>query len=188
MIRKIVTIPKAALRLKSKRVGFVDDQIRQLAEDMIATTLDWDHDSELGAALAAIQVGEPLKLTVVRNNFDDANDTTFLTFVNPEIIQQSRDRVVDVEGCLSVPGYYARIARPTRIKVKAETLEGEIVRINLEGFPARVFLHEIDHMHGKLFIDYIKSVDDVLVIDKAGKLQPVTEMPAQILKFQEKHR
>ena len=57
MIRKIVTIPKAALRLKSKRVGFVDDQIRQLAEDMIATTLDWDHDSELGAALAAIQVG-----------------------------------------------------------------------------------------------------------------------------------
>lgn len=181
MIRKLVTIPSAALRTKSKRVGFVDDSIRELVNDMVETTLDWDHESEFGAALAAIQIGEAVKLTVVRNNFDDAEDKTFLTFINPEIIQKSAERVVDVEGCLSVPGYYARIPRAKRIKVKAETLEGETVRMTLEGFAARVFQHEVDHMQGKLFFDYIKGPEDVLRLDKQGKLVPVDEIPKELL-------
>lgn len=185
MIRKLVTIPDAVLRLKSKRIGFVDDSVRELAEDMIATTVDWDHEGEFGAALAAIQVGEPIKLTVVRNNFDDEKDTSFVSFINPEIVQQSRDRVTDIEGCLSVPGYYARIPRAARIKVKAQTLDGDPIRLSLEGFAARVFLHEVDHMNGKLFVDYIKSAEDVLQIDSKGRLQPVTEIPSIITKLQQ---
>ncbi|MEI7819110.1 MAG: peptide deformylase [bacterium] len=187
MIRKLITIPEAALRLKSKRIGQVDDAIQQLAEDMIETTLDWDHDSEFGAALAAIQVGEPVKLTVVRNNFDDAADQSFLTFVNPEIVQRSSERVIDIEGCLSVPGYYARISRAKRIKVKAETLDGQPIRLTLEGFPARVFQHEVDHMHGKLFIDMIKSYKDVLELDNDSKLKPVKKMPDIIEKSRDDH-
>ncbi|MFO0955592.1 MAG: peptide deformylase [Candidatus Saccharibacteria bacterium] len=182
MIRKLVTIPSAVLRDKSKRIGYVDDSIRQLVNDMIETTLDWDHESEFGAALAAIQVGEAVKLTVVRNNFDDADDKTFLTFMNPEIVQKSREQVVDVEGCLSVPGYYARIPRAKKIKVKAETIDGEPVRMTLEGFAARVFQHEVDHMHGKLFFDYIKSADDVLKLSDDGKLIPVDEIPPELVK------
>ncbi len=181
MIRKLVTIPSTTLRHKSRRVGHVDEATRKLAQDMVDTTLDWDHDSEFGAALAAIQVGEAIKLTVVRNNFDDAEDSTFLTFVNPEIIQKSQERVVDVEGCLSVPGYYAKIPRAKRVKIKAETLEGETIRMTLEGFAARVFQHEVDHMQGKLFFDYIKSPEDVLRLDETGKLVPVDEIPAELL-------
>ncbi|MCC7543239.1 peptide deformylase [bacterium] len=177
MIRTLVTIPSEVLRMKSKRIGLVDDAIKQLAEDMIETTLDWDHGSEFGAALAAIQIGQPMKLTVVRNNFDDAEDKTFLTFVNPEIVQKSSDRVIDIEGCLSVPGIYARIPRARKIKVKAETLDGQPIRMTLEGFAARVFQHEVDHMHGKLFIDIIKSADDVLELGDDDKLHPVKSLP-----------
>lgn len=177
MIRTLVTIPSSVLRMKSKRIGHVDDAIKQLAEDMIETTLDWDHGSEFGAALAAIQIGQPLKLTVVRNNFDDADDKTFLTFVNPEIVQKSSERVVDIEGCLSVPGVYARIPRARKVKIKAETLDGQTIRMTLEGFAARVFQHEIDHMQGKLFIDMIKQAEDVLELGDDDKLHPVDSIP-----------
>lgn len=81
MIRKLVTIPDSTLRKKSLRITRVTPEIEKLAQDMIDTTLDWDHDSEYGAALAAIQIGETIKLTVVRNNFDDGEDQTFLTFL-----------------------------------------------------------------------------------------------------------
>ena len=188
MIRQLVTIPDAVLRLKSKRIGLVDEAIKELAADMIATTLDWDHDSEFGAALAAIQVGNPIKLTVIRNNFDDASDKSFVSFINPKVLQVSRQRVVDIEGCLSVPGYYARIPRPKSIKISAETLDGDPIKLNLEGFAARVFMHEIDHMQGKLFVDYINGPDDVLELDSEGKLQPVTVIPDVIRNFRANHQ
>lgn len=180
MIRKIVTLPSSILREKSQRIRHSDESIRQLAQDMIETTLDWDRKNEFGAALAAVQVGEKHKLTVVRNNFEDADDDEFLVFVNPEIIQQGSHRVIDVEGCLSIPRYYARIPRASRIKVKAETLEGEPIRLSLEGFAARVFQHEIDHMHGKLFLDYIRQPSDLLYLGDDNKLHPVDEIPAEI--------
>jgi peptide deformylase len=187
MIRKLVTIPDSTLRKKSLRITRVTPEIEKLAQDMIDTTLDWDHDSEYGAALAAIQIGETIKLTVVRNNFDDGEDQTFLTFLNPEIIQKSRDFTVDVEGCLSVPGYYAKVPRANKVKVKALTLEGEEVRLTLEGFPARVFQHEIDHMHGKLFIDMVQDAETLLKLDDSGQLVSVAEIPQEILDAQQ-HR
>ena len=188
MIRKLVTIPDSRLRTKSLRVAEVSTNVKRLASDMIETTLDWDHYSEFGAALAAIQIGEAIKLTVIRNNFDNAEDNTFLTFINPEIIKKSRDFSVDVEGCLSVPGYYAKIARANKIKVRAQTLEGEEVRLTLEGFPARVFQHEIDHMYGKLFIDMVKTSSNLLKINPDGQLESVSKMPAEIINAQENHK
>ncbi|MBP9827060.1 peptide deformylase [Candidatus Saccharibacteria bacterium] len=187
MIRKLVTIPDQLLRSKSTRIGHIDNSIQTLLEDMIDTTLDWDHDSEFGAALAAIQIGEPIKLTIVRNNFEDATDNTFLSFINPEIVQKSRERIVDIEGCLSVPGYYARIPRAKRIKVKAQTIDGEPVRLTLEDFAARVFQHEVDHMNGILFIDYIRSAKDVLKLGANGKLEEVNEIPSEILEMKREH-
>lgn len=187
MIRPLVTIPAPILRKKSTRVASVDQRIRKLAEDMIETTLDWDHDSELGAALAAVQIGETIRLTVIRNNFENAEDNTFLTFINPEIVQKSRDFIIDIEGCLSVPGYYARIPRANKIKVQAETLDGDEVRMTLEGFPARVFQHEIDHMHGKLFIDMLRDSDNLLRLDRDGQLHDVEQLPEEIRAALEHH-
>jgi peptide deformylase len=168
--------------MKSKRSGFVDDSIRDLANDMIQTTLDWDHDSEFGAALAAIQIGEPLKLTVVRNDFDDAKSKEFTTLVNPEIVKSSNENVSDVEGCLSVPGVYGRVSRPLKIKVKAQDINGDPIRLTLEGFPARVLQHEIDHMNGIIFLDHVKDNSQLFNIDKNGTLMPVSQSKKDDLK------
>lgn len=182
MIRKIVTIPNKVLRMKSKRIGFVDDSIRDLANDMVETTLDWDHDSEFGAALAAIQIGEPLKLTVVRNDFDDPKNKDFTTLINPEIVKSSTEEVSDVEGCLSVPGIYGRVKRPLKIKVKAQDINGDPIRLTLEGFPARVLQHEIDHMNGIIFLDHVKDSSQLFNIDKNGSLMPVSQSKKDDLK------
>jgi peptide deformylase len=160
--------------MKSKRIGFVDDSIKNLANDMVETTLDWDHDSEFGAALAAIQVGEPIRLTVVRNSFENGEDKTFTTLLNPEIVKSSPEMVSDIEGCLSVTGIYGRVKRHLKIKVKAQDLEGNEIRLSLEGFPARVLQHEIDHMHGIIFLDHIKDSKNLFSIDKDGQLNPLT--------------
>lgn len=175
MIKKIVTIPNKILRMKSKRIGYVDDAVRKLAQDMIDTTLDWDHDSEFGAALAAIQIGEPLKLTVVRNDFDDPKNNEFTTLVNPEIVKSSVERVNDIEGCLSVPGIYGRVSRPLKVKIKAQDENGNPIRLSLEGFPARVLQHEIDHMNGIIFLDHIDDSSQLFNIDKNGSLMPVSQ-------------
>jgi peptide deformylase len=149
---------------------------------MIQTTLDWDHDSEFGAALAAIQIGEPLKLTVVRNDFDDAKSKEFTTLVNPEIVKSSNENVSDVEGCLSVPGVYGRVSRPLKIKVKAQDINGDPIRLTLEGFPARVLQHEIDHMNGIIFLDHVKDSSQLFNIDKNGTLMPVSQSKKDDLK------
>ena len=167
MKKNLITIPDKILRMKSKRIGFVDDSIKNLANDMVETTLDWDHDSEFGAALAAIQVGEPIRLTVVRNR-------TFTTLLNPEIVKSSPEMISDIEGCLSVTGIYGRVKRHLKIKVKAQDLEGNDIRLSLEGFPARVLQHEIDHMHGIIFLDHIKDSKNLFSIDKDGQLNPLT--------------
>lgn len=182
MIRKIVTIPNKILRTKSKRIGYVDDSIRNLANDMIQTTLDWDHDSEFGAALAAIQIGEPLKLTVVRNDFDDAKNKEFTTLINPEVVKTSPETVSDIEGCLSVPGIYGRVKRPLKVKVKAQDTSGNAIRLSLEGFPARVLMHEIDHMNGIIFLDHIEDSSQLYNIDEKGALMPVSQNKKDELK------
>ena len=174
MKKNLITIPDKILRMKSKRIGFVDDSIKNLANDMVETTLDWDHDSEFGAALAAIQVGEPIRLTVVRNSFENGEDKTFPTLLNPEIVKSSPEMISDIEGCLSVTGIYGRVKRHLKIKVKAQDLEGNDIRLSLEGFPARVLQHEIDHMHGIIFLDHIKDSKNLFSIDKDGQLNPLT--------------
>ncbi len=174
MIKKIVTIPNKILRMKSKRIGFVDDSIRTMAENMIETTLDWDHDSEFGAALAAIQIGEPIRLTVVRDSFESSKDKNFTTLINPEIVKSSAEMITDIEGCLSVPGIYGKVSRHLKIKVKAQNTAGNEIRLTLEGFPARVLQHEIDHMHGIIFLDHVKDSKNLLSIDEEGQLSPLT--------------
>lgn len=179
MKRKIVTIPNKILRSKSKRIGYVDDSIRKLANDMVQTTVDWDHDSEFGAALAAVQVAQPIRLTVVRNDFDNKDKKDFTTLINPEIVKKSDETVKDIEGCLSVPGIYGNVDRHLSIKVKALDENGAPIRLNVSGFAARVLQHEIDHMNGIIFLDHINNNQDLFQIDEHGKLHPLDQQSTQ---------
>lgn len=183
MIRNIVTIPDKLLRMKSKRIGYVDDEIRTLASDMIATSKNWEkqRDSELAAALAAVQVGELLQLTVVRENFDDDNNQDYVTLVNPKIVKSSSEFVTDMEGCISVPGIYGRVKRHLKVKVVAQDIDGNEIRLTLEGFPARVLQHEIDHMNGILFLDHVESDEDILHTDQNGNLTALDSKKTKLI-------
>jgi peptide deformylase len=155
----IVTLPYENLRRRSKKVGIISDDIKQLIDDMKSATLDWEDSRkhELGVALAAIQVGKLFRIIVVRNNFDDRSDRTFHAFINPEITKSEGVLVEDFEGCLSVKDIYGKVPRYEKVRVKALDENGRQIRLTAEGFLARVFQHEIDHNNGIMFIDHIKE-------------------------------
>jgi peptide deformylase len=172
----IISLPNPHLREKSERVGIITDKIKQIVADMESATIDWDRsrEHEVGVALAAIQIDRLYKIVVVRNNFDDKNDTTFTTFINPEITKTDGKLVEDFEGCLSVPNIYGKVPRYEKVKVKALDINGREFRVTAEGFLARIFQHEIDHTNGIVFIDHIKDNTEAFhQLDKDGKLQPL---------------
>lgn len=172
----IIALPNPHLRQKSKRVGVITDEIRQIVEDMQAATIDWDlsREHEVGVALAAVQVDHLYKVVVVRNNYDKKEDHTFTVFINPEITKKEGDVVADYEGCLSVRDVYGKVPRHTKVKVKALDLNGKEFRVTAEGFLARIFQHEIDHTNGIVFIDHIKDDHEAFFhLDNDGKLKPL---------------
>ncbi len=168
----IITLPHPHLRHKSKRVHIVTDAVQQLITDMQAATLDWeDHrPHELGVALAAVQVDHLERVVIIRNDFENKEDRTFVPLINPEIVKLEGDIVYDHEGCLSVPDIYGLVPRHTKVRVKALNEKGQEVRIKAEGFLARVLQHEIDHTNGIVFIDHIKDNDVFFHLDPDGKL------------------
>lgn len=155
----IIALPNPHLRQKSQKVGVITDEIRQVISDMESATISWDQsrDHEVGVALAAVQIDRLYKIVVVRNNYDDKEDHTFTTFINPEIVKREGPLVEDYEGCLSVPNVYGKVARHDKVKVKALDANGKEFRVTAEGFLARIFQHEIDHTNGLVFIDHIKD-------------------------------
>lgn len=170
----IITLPHASLRQRSRRVGFITPEIRALANDMEVATLDWEdsRQHELGVALAAVQIDKLWRVVVIRSDFDDKEDRTFEVFINPEITKYEGALEEDYEGCLSVANVYGLVPRHTKVRVKAKNLEGKEVRLTAEGFLARVFQHELDHLHGTLFIDHIKDRPDAFFqLQANGKLK-----------------
>lgn len=142
---------------------------------MKRATLDWEagRPHEVGVALAAIQVDEPLRIIIVRNNFDDKEDKSFSVFINPEIVKREGKPEADFEGCLSVADVYGKVARYPKIRLRALNEEGKEVRLRAEGFLARVIQHEVDHTHGTVFIDHIKDDPKAFFkLSDEGKLIP----------------
>jgi peptide deformylase len=158
----IISLPNKHLRERSKKVGIVSDEVKKLLEDMKSATIDWENsrDHEVGVALAAIQVDQPLRIVVVRNNFDNKEDKTFTIFINPEVTKYEGRIEQDFEGCLSVPDVYGKVPRYSKVRVRAQDENGRYFRVTAEGFLARVFQHEIDHTNGIVFIDRIKDDPD----------------------------
>ncbi len=140
---------------------------------MIDATLSWDasRNHEVGVALAAVQIDQLYRIIVVRNDLEHKEDRTFMVFINPVITKKEGELSKDYEGCLSVPDIYGKVKRYTRVRVKALDLNGQTIRLTAEGFLARIFQHEIDHLNGLMFIDHIKDDPNAFYhLDEDGKL------------------
>ncbi len=172
----IVTTPDPRLRVKCKKVNRVDDEIHEIVKNMVQNCLDWEkeHKFEISAALAAPQLGYDRRIIVVRDDMDNKENANFVPLLNPEVIKTEGKTLYDFEGCLSVPSVYGKVPRPAKARIKAQTIDGQEVRIKADGFLARTLLHEIDHLNGILFIDHIKGQKDAFYrLDNKGDLVPV---------------
>ncbi len=179
MTRPIVRYGDPVLRAKGKRIGKVDEQIRALAADMLETM----HEAN-GVGLAAQQIGEALQLTVVdvgaaedqestmklNGQEVDAKESMPLVLLNPELVL-GEQKVVGVEGCLSFPEITADITRASSVVARAETLEGEQIEIEATGLLARALQHEVDHLHGVLFIDRMSAVTKVALRGRLRRMK-----------------
>lgn len=172
----IITLPNDHLRQKSSRVHVVTDEIRQLIDDMVSASLDWEDSRphEISAALAAVQIDRLERVVIIRSNFDDKSDREFTPLINPELIKGEGEKIVDYEGCLSVNGIYGKVPRWEKIRVRAMDVDGNEIRLKAEGFLARVIQHEIDHTNGVVFIDHIRDQHDSFYrLNDEGELVPL---------------
>lgn len=173
---KIITTPDPRLREKSTKIRFDDPELKTIIDEMVAASLEWekDHPHEISAAMAAPQLGINRRLIIIRDDTGNKDKTEFTALINPEVIKAEGKIVKDYEGCLSVPKIYALVPRPEKIKIKAQLVTGEEVRIKVDGQLARTLLHEIDHLDGVLFIDHAKDDHGAFFeLDEKGELVPV---------------
>mgnify|MGYP001261039076 FL=1 len=167
-IRKILTEPDPFLRQKSTSVEDVNDEIRLLMNDMVETMYDAP-----GIGLAAIQIGVPKRVIVIDLSKKEEKKNP-LYFVNPVIVTKSKKDASYEEGCLSVPNQFAEINRPDKCKVKYLDYNGNEQTLNTEGLLATCIQHEMDHLEGILFIDYLSKLKKSMIIKKLSKLKSNT--------------
>ncbi len=168
-IRKILTEPDPFLRQKSENVEKVDDNIRSLMNDMLETMYDAP-----GIGLAAIQIGVPKRIIVIDLSKNDEKKNPQY-FVNPVIITKSKKDASYEEGCLSVPNQFAEISRPDTCKIKFLNYEGEEKTLEAKGLLATCIQHEMDHLEGILFIDYLSKLKKSMIIKKLSKQKKTLE-------------
>jgi peptide deformylase len=172
----IIVLPNSHLRQKSQRVAIITPEVRAVIKDMIDATVDWENSRphEVGVALAAIQIDQPYKIIIVRHNFDNKDDKTFHVFINPEIMKLEGKLEEDYEGCLSVKDIYGKVSRHSKVRIRALDQNGAVIRVKAEGFLARVFQHEIDHIDGKVFVDHLRDKPEAFYrLTDDGKLEPI---------------
>ncbi len=172
----IITLPHPSLHTRSERVHVITDETRQLIADMRSATLDWENSRphEIAVALAAVQIDRLERVVIVRGDFDNKEDRTFVVLINPEVIKAEGDVIADHEGCLSVTDIYGIVPRHNKVRIKALDEDGNEVRVKAEGFLARVLQHEIDHTNGICFVDHIKDQPDAFfLLNAKGDLEPL---------------
>lgn len=165
-IREIIILPDKQLRLVSKPIEKVTPEVRKLADDMLETMYDAP-----GIGLAAIQIAQPLRvitMDLVKKD-DEEGGKKPRVFINPEIISSSEEYSVYEEGCLSIPEYYAEVERPTSVRFRYLDLDGQIQEEDADGLFATCIQHEIDHLNGVLFVDYLSKLKRDRVMKKFTK-------------------
>lgn len=162
-LREILVVPDPVLKQVSTPVEVVDDDLRVLMDDMLETMY-----AAPGIGLAAIQVGVPKRVIVMDLAAPDTPPEPRY-FVNPEILWASEDTAPYEEGCLSVPDIYDEVERPARVKLKYLNYQGEEVIEDAEGLYAVCIQHEMDHLKGVLFIDYLSRLKRDRAVAKVKK-------------------
>lgn len=161
---EILTLPDPVLRQKSAPVENVNGDLRRFAERMLATMYEAP-----GIGLAAIQVGEPRRIITIDVAREEEPKSP-MVLINPEILWSSDDeRSTYEEGCLSIPDYYAEVERPAKVRVRYVDIEGQTQEREVDGLLATCIQHEVDHLNGILFIDYISKLKRDLVVKKFTK-------------------
>lgn len=161
-IRTILHYPDPRLRRKAEPVAEVNDEIRQLIADMAETMY-----AAPGIGLAAVQIAEPKRVVVI-----DVSETRdrLQVFINPEILEKHGEQTFE-EGCLSVPGIFEEVTRAARVKVRALDRDGRPFELEAEGLLATCIQHEIDHLDGKVFVDYLSPLKQSRIRKKLAKHQ-----------------
>lgn len=158
----ILSFPDQRLRTVAKPVEEVTDEIRQLASDMLETMYEAP-----GIGLAASQVDRHIQLIVM--DLSEEKDQP-MVFINPKITPLTDETQAYEEGCLSVPQIYDKVNRPSRVKIEALNLDGEAFEIEADGLLAVCIQHEMDHLSGKLFVDYLSPLKRQRAREKVEKL------------------
>jgi len=171
-IKPIITEPNKILRQKSKEVDSVGKEEQKLMDDMLDTMYDAN-----GIGLAAIQIGIPKRIIVMDISKNDEKRNP-LFFVNPVIKNKNSELSTYEEGCLSVPNYFAEIDRPKKCDVEYLDYNGEKKILNAEGLLATCIQHEMDHLEGILFIDYLSKLKKTMIVKKLSKQK---EKPDRII-------
>ena len=161
---EIITLPDPLLKQVSAPVEQVDDDLRKLLDDMLETMYDAP-----GIGLAGIQVAVPRRVLVIDIVKDEEQPPDAIIMVNPEILHLGDDIRSHEEGCLSIPDVYAEIERPTPIQVKYLDRDGKPHESRFDGLLATVIQHEVDHLDGRLFIDYMSRLKRDRIVKKFVK-------------------
>ena len=161
-IRDILVFPHPNLRKKAAPVEVFDDELRTLVSDMFETMYDAP-----GIGLAATQIDVHQRVIVIDVSEDKSEP---MVFINPELLEEEGKNVHE-EGCLSVPGFYESVERPEKIRVKAFDEHGKEYELEAEGLLATCVQHEIDHLNGKVFVDYVSALKRDRIRKKLEKQQ-----------------
>jgi peptide deformylase len=168
-ILKIARMGHPVLRQRARKVEVAEIKspaFQKLVDDMIETMREYD-----GIGLAAPQVHEGVRLALIgiEDSRGQERSIRVLPVVNPEVTPTGKDTEEDWEGCLSLPGLRGRVVRPSQVQIKALDRRGNKMELDLEGYPARVAQHEIDHLDGVLFVDRMKSFETLTFLEEFGK-------------------
>lgn len=172
--KNIITLPNDHLRQRSRRITQIDADTHQIIGDMIAATLDWEahRPNEVAVALAAIQIDKPVRIVIIRADFDNKENKNFQVLINPEITKYEGEIITDYEGCLSVKDVYGKVPRYSKVRGRAIDINGNRIKIkSTDPFLSRVLQHEVDHTNGICFVDHISHSQDAFsVLTKSGDL------------------
>ena len=170
--RDIIILPDPLLRTVSKPIKTVDTAARKLMDDMLETMYEAP-----GIGLAAVQIGIPQRLVVIDLS-KEGEEKQPLFLVNPEITWSSEEEADYEEGCLSIPEFFEMVTRPREVKVRYLDRHGEAMEMHAAGVLATCVQHEIDHLNGVLFIDYISKLKRDRVVKKFTKAQKLAKSGA----------
>jgi peptide deformylase len=175
-VREIIYANDPRLRQKAKQVKQFGPALKSLADDMLETM----HASH-GVGLAAPQIGllQRIFVAYLPEDEEDPQSGKPYVLINPKVVKASRDEVEGEEGCLSIPTWYGVVSRPDWVIVKAQDANGKSIRVKAKDYLARVFLHEMDHLDGILFVDRVESPDKLWQVKPEDMQQDAPEAEEQ---------